>query len=293
MILLPLPGEEARAAALAARLGATVGAVDVHTFPDGESLVRIDGDVAGRPAVVVRGLHRPDAKVLPLLFALRTARELGAASVGLVAPYLCYMRQDRRFHPGEAVAARLFAELLSPAVDWLVTVDPHLHRLPTLDAVYSAPSTVVHAAPAIAAWVRANVPDPLLVGPDEESAQWAAEVAAGADAPHVVFTKTRRGDRDVEIHASDLDRHRGRTPVLVDDIVSTGRTLAVTADRLRDAGLPPAVVVAVHALFADGAAETLAAAGVGRVVSCDTVPHATNAIALTEPLAAAIRGHVG
>lgn len=289
MIVVALPGEEARAARLAAHLDAPLGAVRVHTFPDGESLVRLDADVTGRTVVFVRGLDRPDAKMLPLLFALRTARELGAASVGLVAPYLCYMRQDRRFHPGEAVAARLFADLLSPAVDWLVAVDPHLHRLPSLDAVYSAPSVVVHAASAIADWVRAHVPDPLLVGPDEESAQWAAEVAAGAGAPHVVLTKTRRGDREVEIHAPDLSAFRGKTPVLVDDIVSTGRTLAATAERLRAAGLPPAVVVAVHALFAEGAAEALAAAGVGRVVSCDTVAHPTNAIALDAPLAAAVR----
>ncbi len=140
-------------------------------------------DLTGRRVALVCTLDRPDPKLLPLLFAARTASELGDASVGLVAPYLAYMRQDRRFHTGEAVSARLFASILSPQFDWLVTVDPHLHRIHSLAAIYEMATRVLHAAPAIARWIAREVENPVLIGPDGESVQWVSEVARTTGAP--------------------------------------------------------------------------------------------------------------
>lgn len=282
-MILAFPGNED----FAARLGAFT-AIDVHTFPDGESRVRIPVTVEGADVVVVATLDRPDPKFLPLAFALRTLRQLGARRVQLVAPYLCYMRQDRAFAAGEAVAAVVFAELVSGLCDRIVTVDPHLHRIAALDEVYRVPAVALHAAPALSAWVRANVPDPVIIGPDGESAQWAEEVARGAGAPSTVLRKTRRGDRDVEVTVPDLHLWAGRTPVLVDDIVSTARTMGAAARHLQAAGAPPPVCAVVHALFAPGAAEELVAAGVRRVVSCNTVVHATNAIDVAPLVRAAL-----
>src|SRR6185503_12811188 len=122
--------------------------------------------------IILCTLADPDAKFLPLIFAAATARELGAARVGLVAPYLAYMRQDRRFNPGEAVTSRYVAKLISGAFDWLVTVDPHLHRYGALGEIYTIPTRAIHAAPLMSDWIRRNVPDPLIVGPDSESEQW-------------------------------------------------------------------------------------------------------------------------
>lgn len=288
LLVLTLPGAGRLGAALGAALGAPTGQVAVRAFPDGESHVRLDAEVAGRQVVLAADLHHPDPRLLPLVFAADAARDLGATRVGLVAPYLPYMRQDRRFAPGEAVTSLSFGRLLSGVVDWLVTVDPHLHRHRSLDEVYRIPSRVVHAAPHIAAYIRANVPAPLLVGPDVESAQWVGDVAARVGAPFTVLRKVRRGDRDVEVSsADDLGPWRGRTPVLVDDIVSTARTLAQAVRWLRAAGLPPAVCVGVHALFEEGAHEALLAQAPARIVTCDTVPHPTNGIELGDDLAAA------
>jgi ribose-phosphate pyrophosphokinase len=138
-VVLALPGSERAADDLCARLSYERGALETRRFPDGESYVRIASSVQDRPVVVVCGLDRPDPKLVSLLFTLETCRELGASRVGLVAPYLCYLRQDRAFHEGEAVAARLFARVLSRSIDWLVTVDPHLHRIHDLTEVYSVP----------------------------------------------------------------------------------------------------------------------------------------------------------
>lgn len=287
-LFLALPGNGNLAASLAPMLDAEIGLLTLRQFPDGESYVRIDSPVAGRDVILLCTLDRPDAKLLPLLYIARTARDLGARRVGLIAPYLAYMRQDRQFQAGEAVTSRHFAQLVSLFADWLVTVDPHLHRLSSLSDVYSVPAREVHAAPLISQWV-AQLHAPVLIGPDGESEQWVAAVAREVGAPYLVLRKTRRGDRDVEVSVPDIEQYRQRTPVLVDDIISTARTMIETVGHLKRAGLAPPVCVGVHAVFAGTAYSDLIAAGVARVVTCNTIEHETNAIDLAPVVAAVAR----
>ena len=305
LLLLALPGNERltdlleRALADAAPngVGATEPRVErgrftLRRFPDGESYVRVETSVRGRKVALVSTLDRPDDKLLSLLFLAATARDLGATSVGLVAPYLAYMRQDRRFNAGEGVTSAYFASLLSRSFDWLVTVDPHLHRRGSLGEIYSIPTEVVHAAPKVAAWIRASVRRPLLVGPDSESAQWVAAVAELAGAPSIVLEKVRRGDRDVSVEVPDVERWRDHTPVLIDDIISTARTMIETVRHLGNAGLVAPVCVGVHAVFAAGAYDELRAAGAATVVTCNSIPHVSNAIDLSGDLARAVATRV-
>jgi ribose-phosphate pyrophosphokinase len=287
-VVFAFPGHEALARLLAARPGAAEGALVLRRFPDGESYVRLDAPVAGRAAIFVCSLDRPNEKLLPLVFAAGAARDLGAASVGIVVPYLGYLRQDRRFLDGEALTSAIFAKLLSGYADWLVTVDPHLHRYRSLEQIYSLRTAIAHAAPGISAWIQEQVEAALLVGPDAESEQWVAEVARLAGCPHIVLEKTRRGDREVEVSAPAIERYRDRTPVLIDDIISTGVTRVQAVVRLIHAGMSPPVCVAVHAVFADEADAALIAAGAGRVVSCNTIAHATNAIDVNGAVADAV-----
>ena len=286
--VLPLPGNEAFAAQLAAVLGAPVCQVETRRFPDGEFYFRLESEVAGREVLLVCTLARPDPQFLGLVFAARTARELGAAKLTLVAPYLGYMRQDARFHPGEAVTSNHFAAMLSAEFDEILTVDPHLHRHKTMGEIYRAPAMALHAAPALSDWIATHVARPMVIGPDEESAQWVADVARRADAPSVVLRKQRFGDRHVRVALPDLDGWRDRTPVLVDDIVSSGRTMIEAAEGISAAGLARPVCVAVHALFAEDAYQALLATA-QRVVSTDSVPHPSNQISLTPLVAAALR----
>jgi ribose-phosphate pyrophosphokinase len=293
MLIVALPGAAALAAELAARLRCDWSELALHRFPDGESLVRLDVPVQGRCVVLAGSLHHPDDKTLPLLFAADAARELGASQVGLVAPYLAYMRQDRRFQPGEAITSRSYARLLSSSLDFLITVDPHLHRWLSLDAIYPIRTRAVAAAPLIGRWLRRHVPQPLLIGPDEESEQWVAAVAGLADAPWTVMTKQRHGDREVDVRMANRGPWAGRTPVLLDDIVSTGNTLLAATQALRKAGLPQPLCIVVHALFEPDALWRLLDAGVTRVVSCDSIPHASNAIELGPLLAKAVLAIAG
>lgn len=291
LVLLPFPDDIDLAKAVAMRLGGRLGRLDWRHFPDGESLVAIDEGVAGADVALFCSLKLPDQKALPLRFAAQTARELGARSVGLIAPYLAYMRQDKRFHAGEALSANVFARFLEQTVDWLVTVDPHLHRIQSLESFFRIPATQVAAAPSIADWIRREIPRPLLIGPDSESAQWVADVAHEAHAPYEVLHKVRHGDTDVEISLPNAERLRGYTPVLVDDIASSGRTLVATLERLNKLGLSPAVCVVIHPIFSGDAWAALNAAGAGRIVSTDSIAHHSNAISLAIPIADAVAGH--
>jgi ribose-phosphate pyrophosphokinase len=284
-VVFTFPGHDELAGTLIGRLGGARGELELRRFPDGESHVQLVTPVVDRAVVFVCGLHRADEKLLPLLFAAAAAKELGGKSVGIVAPYLGYMRQDARFQPGEAVTSPTFAKIVCGFTDWLVTVDPHLHRIRALGEIYSIRTAVAHAAAALSAWIRAEVAAPLVVGPDAESEQWVAEVARGADAPYVVLGKARRGDRDVELTVPNIEAHRGRTPVLVDDIISTAGTMIAAARDLRRRGMPAPVCIGVHAVFADDAYAELKASGVARVVTCNTIAHASNAIDLNDAIA--------
>lgn len=263
-------------AVLAASLGWPVGQWEWRHFPDGESYVRVHSAVQGQQVGILCSLNQPDAKLLPLVFLASALRQQGAARITLVAPYLAYMRQDIAFHTGEAVTSEIFAPLLSRYVDALVTIDPHLHRHASLEAIYSCQCTVLSAAPLMAAWIKEHLPKPLLIGPDAESEQWVAQVAKGADAPHVVLSKQRHGDHEVEITLPSLAAWAGRTPVLVDDIISTGGTMAKACGLLRAQGFTGLHCLATHALFAEGALEKLHAAGIEKIVTTNTIAHASN-----------------
>lgn len=279
--VLAMPGNEALAGQLVSGLSAREVGMEWRRFPDGEAYVRICSDVSGVHVFIVCSLVNPDPKVPSLLFAARTARQLGASKITLVAPYLAYMRQDKAFKAGEAVTSACFSAWISQYFDDLVTVDPHLHRYNRLSEVYPIPSQVLHAAPLIGRWVSVHVANPLIVGPDDESRQWASEIASASDAPFTVLEKLRSGDRQVDVRLPDLARWQHHTPVLVDDIVSSGHTMIAAAQGLKTQGFSTLFCIAVHAVFADDAYAELT--GIfDRVVSTDTVPHTSNAIALAE-----------
>lgn len=287
-VIFALPGNETLAAALADRLQLERGTLALRSFPDGETYLRFDTPVSGRPVLLACSLHDPDRKALGLLFAATTARELGATTVGLVAPYLGYMRQDHRFRDGEAITSAIFAQLLSRHIDWLVTCDPHLHRWKSLDEIYAVPSAVVATAPLLAAWIRRQVDSPVLIGPDAESTQWVSAVAGLAGAPHVVLEKVRHGDRDVTVSIADPALLRNRTPVLVDDIISTARTMIAAIQQVAGHSPHPPVCVAVHAVFSGDAHDALRAAGAAQIITTNTITHPSNGIDVNNAIADAI-----
>jgi ribose-phosphate pyrophosphokinase len=286
-LVLGFPGYRDPARRLAAAAGLDYADIGVHRFPDGESLVRLPESLPAR-VVLCCSLDDPNAKLVELELAAATALQLGARRLALVAPYLCYMRQDTAFHPGEAVSQRIIGALLARHFDTLVTVDPHLHR--TRDLGQAVPVRHAHAlsaAPLMARWLAARDDRPLLIGPDEESAQWVEAIAAPAGLDYGVARKRRLGDRAVRIELPDL-AFGGRHVVLVDDVASTGETLAEAARLVADRDAASVSALVTHGLFVGDALQRLHAAGVSEVCSTDSVPHPSNRLHLDTLLAAAL-----
>ena len=272
MILFPFPEQ----IPLAKAMGYQLGDWEWRKFPDEESYVRVISEVRGKTVAILCSLNQPDTKALPLIFLAHTLKELGAAKIVLVAPYLGYMRQDKRFHDGEAVTSEIFAPLLSRYIDSLITIDPHLHRHHRLKEIYSCDCSALSATPLMIEWIKKNVQKPLIVGPDAESEQWVKEVAGGAHAPYIVLEKIRHGDRDVEIVLPDTGQYRDHTPVLVDDIISTAATMIKAVGLLQKQQFSGIICVATHGLFAGNAYTELQRAGASRMVTANTIPHVSN-----------------
>lgn len=277
ILLFSFPEAVALTNKLQAHLNAEFGLFQVRDFPDGETYVRIDSDVTYKTVFIVCYLDHPNTKALTLMFMARTLKALGAKNVILVAPYLPYMRQDKQFHPGEAITSIQFAEWLSSIVDGLITIDPHLHRIKQLTDIYPISVITLHAIKPISEWIKQHVSNPLIVGPDEESFQWVKMIADELGAPCVVSKKTRHGDRDITIEFPVInDKHL--TPVIVDDIISTGTSMAKIAEQLLMQTLSPPICIGIHALFSHDAYDHLLNAGVKEIVTCNTIPHVTNQI---------------
>jgi ribose-phosphate pyrophosphokinase len=289
-----LPDSAGAARRLATRLNVACWDIAVHRFPDEE--LRVTVAPAAATTIVFASLDKPNVKLLTLLFASEALRRGGADRLVLVAPYLCYMRQDIAFHDGEAISQKVVGRLLADAVDRVVTVDAHLHRTKTIGDVF--PGIEAHnlsAMPAIAQNLQAEGFDPALVvaGPDEESRVWVADLAGRLGVVHAVARKMRRSDRSAEISFAEPSLFAGRPVLLIDDIVSSGGTLISCAKALRVAGAKTIDAIIVHALFPPELVGKLFAAGIRSVRSTDSVPHPSNSIALDGVLAEALRKEIG
>jgi ribose-phosphate pyrophosphokinase len=292
-VIQSLPSSSRDAANLAARLGVPFHEIAIHAFPDGE--IRVTVGPASATTIIYASLDRPNDKLIALMFAAETLRHGGARRLVLVAPYLCYMRQDTAFHEGEAISQKVIGPLLARCVDRVVTVDAHLHRTPDIKAVFPGiQSDNLSAMPAISDALHKTGLDPATVvaGPDAESLPWVSDLAGRLGLSYTVAKKTRRGDRSVAIEFQDGTCIAGRPALIVDDIVSSGGTIIACAKALTAAGATAIDAVVTHALFPEAARDEMVSSGIRSIRSTQSVPHVTNAIVLDELFADALRGEL-
>lgn len=173
--------------------------LDIHHFPDGESQLKLPVTLPDQ-VILCRSLDHPNDKLVELLLAAQGARNLGAKKVSLVAPYLCYMRQDKAFHPGEVVSQKIMGQLLADHFDGVLTVDAHLHRIKHLqEAIPIQQAINITATAPMATFIQAQVQQPYLLGPDAESEQWVAAIAEPHHLDYGVAHKDRLGDRAMSL----------------------------------------------------------------------------------------------
>lgn len=288
MMILAFPDYLSQAQRLAVRLDAPLIEVVLHHFPDGESLIRLPPSLPEH-LIICRSLNQPNGKLIELLLCATTARELGGRRLTLVAPYLGYMRQDIANRPGEAVSQRIIGKLLADLFDDVLTVDPHLHRISSLNqAVPIANAISLSAADEIGRFLKEKFKHAILLGPDSESKQWVGAIARNIGFDYAIADKNRLGDKQVEMALPDKD-YRNNPVVIVDDMASTGRTLAKAAGLLQAAGSRDIYAIVTHALFCGDAYGHILDAGVKTIWSTDSIDHPSSCIKLDALLADAIK----
>ncbi len=280
----------------ATRLSRLIGldgsAIKVHHFPDGESLVTLPRPLSKR-VIIYQSLNQPNQKLVELMFSALGARSMGAKKLILVAPYLCYMRQDKAFGPGQVVSQKVVGTFLSNLFDTILTVDAHLHRVKDIRDVFKDCNVQNLSTSRITAdYIEDNYQDmPFLLGPDEESIQWVEAIASLCSSDFGVCKKSRYGDEDVKVELPDVDLEK-RSVILIDDIISTGHTIATVAEKLKRRGVHTIDCIVTHALFSRGSLTLLRQSGIRRIISTDTVPHSTNRIFVAPVIAKALKNLV-
>ncbi|PJD94399.1 MAG: phosphoribosylpyrophosphate synthetase [Legionella sp.] len=290
-IIFSFPGNKKFAHYLAKKLHIEEGELIIKRFPDGESYVRINSTVENKTVILFCTLNKPDKKILSLMFTAQTLKELGAKKIILLSPYLPYMRQDKRFKSGEAISAQLFAQFLSTWVDYLVTIDPHLHRVHHLSSIYSIPVLTLHAHEEIALWIKENIQSPFLIGPDSESEQWVFEIAEQLNAPYIVCSKNRLSAHEVTIDIP-LFTSTDNTLILMDDMISTGSSMVTILKQLALRG-HKGICVAIHPLFNQNTKDKLLALGAVDIITCNTISDPTNKINMLDLIAANLEKIIG
>ena len=254
-------------------------------FPDGESYLKFQCNVKNSEVILVQSTHpSPDQAIMEAIFASKTAKELGAKKVVLIAPYLAYMRQDKRFHEGECKSNSIMAELLSCA-DKLITIDPHLHRISSLKEIFKTPAIALTANHLLAKFIEKNYKNSIILGPDMESYQWAEEIALEAHEEAIVLRKKRYSSRQVRIILREPEKVRGKTVVIIDDIVSSGHTMIEAVKQCIKAKAKKVCCVCVHGIYAENALQKILRAGAKEVISTNTIENKTSKIDVSELVA--------
>jgi ribose-phosphate pyrophosphokinase len=256
---------------IARRCSASVIPVSIGAFADGETRIRIEGEVADRDLYIVQPTSAPtNERLMTLALLAEAARSAGAARITAVVPYFGYARQDVLKNAGEPRSARLAARLLGLAgVERIVVLELHS---PALESAFDIPVTHLTADEAMLPLLRTwQLADAIIVAPDAGGLKRAQRYAAALASPLAVVAKTRTAP-DVAAALQVLGDVEGRTCLIVDDMASTGGTVAAAAQALVQAGAGQVHAVFVHAVMATGALERVCAASVRRIVTTDSIP---------------------
>jgi ribose-phosphate pyrophosphokinase len=273
-------------------LGIQLIQLEIRHFPDGESYIRFPTDLNGRYLWIYGSLFPANDRIIELMLICKTAREMGAETISIITPYLPYMRQDIRFQSGEVITASIMQQFISRRIDELICIEPHLHRITDLNDLYKGKARVLRATGIVTDWIKRNVPDPVLIGPDSESKPWVSAMADKLGCPYVVLSKIRQGDFSVSIDPRGLELAGTRQPILVDDILSTGRTMKQAASTIYNQTGRKVICIGIHAIFAGDAERILHDDAILRVVTTNSIPHETNEISIDAMVASVLKSEI-
>ncbi|MBU1704023.1 MAG: ribose-phosphate diphosphokinase [Nanoarchaeota archaeon] len=250
-------------------------------FPDSEIKIKFNVDVKKKNVYLVQSFyHNINDCVVEALFAAETAKDLGAKKVTLIAPYFPYLRQDKRFNPGECISLRTIAKNIDEDYDAVMICDPHLHREKTLKHIFAIRSHKISANPLIEEYIKKNIKRPVIIGPDWESYKWALHVAQRIGCDCAIMEKTRYSARKVSVKLNkDIDLNK-KNIIFIDDMISTGHTLLEAIKAMKKLGAKKVTCFAVHGILVENALQKLQKAG-ATVITCNTIPNKSAKIDIT------------
>ncbi|MDA3855764.1 MAG: ribose-phosphate diphosphokinase [Candidatus Woesearchaeota archaeon] len=291
MIITTLNNSEKIAKKIAKELGAKYSKTQVTTFPDGDLYLKYNTELSKEKLIIVESFQpNPNKSLFDVIFAAKTAKDLGAKKVVLVVPYLAFMRQDKRFKDGESINAQIMSDLINNSgIDKIITVDPHLHRILKMKDVFTIAAKNVTANHLIAKFIKRKYRNVAVIGPDWESYQWADTISKEIGVEDTVFDKTRHSSRTVDVEVTKDIIIKGKNVVIVDDIISTGNTMVKACQKARKLGAKTVNAIGVHGLFVEKGYIKMKRAGFDDIVTCNTVEHETNKIDITEVLLEELR----
>ena len=264
-------------------------ALEVTHFPDSEIKLRYKVDVKGKEVALVQSFYgNVNECVIEILFAAETARDLGAKKIILVAPYFPYLRQDKRFNPGECISLRTIAQNVDEDFDEVIIVDPHLHRERTLKHIFRIKSHKLTANPLIEDYIKKKIKNPVIIGPDWESYKWAKKVAEKIGCEHAIMEKKRYSARRVEVKLNKQVDIKNKNLIFIDDMISTGNTLIRAIAALRKLGVRKVTCFAVHGILVENALEKLRKAG-ATVITTNTIPNKVAKIDVSDIIVDSLR----
>jgi ribose-phosphate pyrophosphokinase len=260
------------AAAVSQALGMRLGACAVERHPDGEVSVRLDEPVRRREVFLLQPTSPPVNEHLVELLAFADAcRRASAASISAIIPYFGYARADKRQGRRQPIMASVVARLLQAVgIGHVVTVDLHA---PQIEGFFDLPVDCLTAVPSLCDVLRPRLPPGVVVvSPDAGRVKMASEYARRLGTSVIVLHKQRESGTETEV-THVVGDVRGRPCLIIDDVISTGGTLAESIRALLEAGARREITVAAtHGLFRLGARETLGHDSVREIWVTDTVP---------------------
>jgi ribose-phosphate pyrophosphokinase len=284
MIILSLKNSEKIARKIATSMKAPLSKVVVSSFPDGDIYVKFNCDVKNKKVVIVESFQpNSTGALMNILFTAQNAKSLGAKKVILVAPYLSYMRQDKRFKNGECITSKVMANLLNSSIDKLITIDPHIHRYKSLTDIFTVPAINLTSNSKIAEFIKKNFKNEIIIGPDWESSQWADEISQKIGIEDTVLEKTRHSYRNVDVEMKKQIEIKGKNVVIVDDIISTGNTMIKASIKVKKMGAKTVSAIGVHGLFVENALKKMEPK-FDKIITCNTIFHKTNKIDISQVL---------
>lgn len=258
-------------------------------FPDGETYIRFAQSVEGQEVAVIQSCYPPQNKnLVDLLFILDTAREMGARQVGAVVPYFAYARQDDSFRDGEAVSARTVARLIEvTGASHFLTVDMPSDKALRYFKIHAENLTCMNL---IATHLKTlSLRNPYVLAPDDGAIPLAKTVSETLGTDYAWFEKARdKVTGSVRTMGKDVDL-KGRDAIIIDDVISTGKTIANTAQIAKKQGAGRVIAACAHLLLVSGAERTLKSSGVSEIIGTDSIEVGSRPVSIAPVLAEALR----